>query len=163
MFQNFSTQLSKTYISIPNAEFKELKQARLSSTQNSFEITPPRNFTIQLLYNKNNTTISCNDVEVEERKWMNPCNIETYDDGSVYQHIIARILDALILGLKFFITYHRILLLSTMHIGRVSVQGVKSLGGHFACLCRGFEFYEVKNKFFLLLFFKKKMEILLHF
>ena len=24
---------------------------------------------------------------------------------------------------------------------RVSVQGVKSLGGHFACLCRGFEFY----------------------
>ena len=43
--------------------------------------------------------------------------------------------------------------------GRVSVQGVKSLGGHFACLCRGFEFYEVKK--FLLLFFKKKMEILL--
>ena len=26
---------------------------------------------------------------------------------------------------------------------RVSVQGVKSLGGHFACLCRGFDFYEV--------------------
>ena len=44
---------------------------------------------------------------------------------------------------------------------RVSVQGVKSLDGHFACLCRGFEFYEVKKK--LLLFFKKKMEILLHF
>ena len=44
---------------------------------------------------------------------------------------------------------------------RVSVQGVKSLVGHFACLCRGFEFYEVN--FFLLLFFKKKMEILLHF
>ena len=44
----------------------------------------------------------------------------------------------------------------------VSVQGVKSLGGHFACLCRGFEFYEVKKKI-LLLFFKKKMEILLHF
>ena len=42
---------------------------------------------------------------------------------------------------------------------RVSVQGVKSLGGHFACLCRGFEFYEVKKFFFLLLFFKKKMEI----
>ena len=37
---------------------------------------------------------------------------------------------------------------------RVSVHGVKSLGGHFACLCRGFEFYEVKN--FFLLFFKKK-------
>ena len=30
---------------------------------------------------------------------------------------------------------------------RVSVQGVKSLGGHFACLCRGFEFYEVKKRF----------------
>ena len=30
---------------------------------------------------------------------------------------------------------------------RVSVQGVKSLGGHFECLCWGFEFYEVKNKF----------------
>ena len=28
---------------------------------------------------------------------------------------------------------------------RVSVQGVKSLGGHFECLCRGFEFYEVKK------------------
>ena len=41
--------------------------------------------------------------------------------------------------------------------GRVSVQGVKSLGGHFACLCWGFE---VKKN---LLFFKKKMEILLHF
>ena len=47
---------------------------------------------------------------------------------------------------------------------RVSVQGVKSLGGHFACLCRGFDFYEVKKKYFLgLLFFKKKREILLHF
>ena len=45
---------------------------------------------------------------------------------------------------------------------RVSVQGVKSLGGHFACSCQGFEFYEVKKKI-LLLFFKKKMEILLHF
>ena len=30
---------------------------------------------------------------------------------------------------------------------RVSVQGVKSLGGHFACLCQGFEFYEVKKKY----------------
>ena len=28
---------------------------------------------------------------------------------------------------------------------RVSVQGVKSLGGHFACLCWGFNFYEVKK------------------
>ena len=44
----------------------------------------------------------------------------------------------------------------------VSVQGFKSLGGHFACLCRGFEFYEVKKKI-LLLFFKNKIKILLHF
>ena len=51
---------------------------------------------------------------------------------------------------------------STRFPGRVSVQGVKSLGGHFACLYRGFEFYEVKKNI-LLLFFKKKMEILLHF
>ena len=43
---------------------------------------------------------------------------------------------------------------------RVSVQGVKSLGGHFACLCWRFDFYEVKK---ILLFFKKKREILLHF
>ena len=28
---------------------------------------------------------------------------------------------------------------------RVSVQGVKSIGGHFACLCREFNFHEVKN------------------
>jgi hypothetical protein len=30
----------------------------------------------------------------------------------------------------------------------LSVQGVKSLGGHFACLCREFEFYEVKKNFY---------------
>jgi hypothetical protein len=35
------------------------------------------------------------------------------------------------------------------------VQGVKSpLGGHFACLCRGFEFYEV-NFFFVIIFQKE--------
>ena len=28
---------------------------------------------------------------------------------------------------------------------RVSVQGVKSLGGNFVCLCRGIDFYEVKK------------------
>ena len=38
---------------------------------------------------------------------------------------------------------------------RVSVQGVKSLGGHFACLCRGFEFYVVKNFFFVIIFQKE--------
>ena len=35
---------------------------------------------------------------------------------------------------------------------RVSVQGVKLLGGYFACLCRGFEFYEVKKFFFVIIF-----------
>ena len=33
---------------------------------------------------------------------------------------------------------------------RVSEQGVKSLGGHFACLCRGFKFYEVKKNFVII-------------
>ena len=37
---------------------------------------------------------------------------------------------------------------------RVSVQGVKSLGGHFTCLCRGFKFYEVKKK-------KKKKNVII--
>ena len=31
---------------------------------------------------------------------------------------------------------------------RVSVQGVKSLGGHFACLCWGFDFYEIKKYYY---------------
>ena len=34
--------------------------------------------------------------------------------------------------------------------GRVSVQGVKSLGGHFACLCRRIDFYKVKEIFYYL-------------
>ena len=38
---------------------------------------------------------------------------------------------------------------------RVSVQGVKSLGGHFAYLCRGFEFYEVKKIKFVIIFQKE--------
>ena len=37
---------------------------------------------------------------------------------------------------------------------RVSVQGVKSLGRHFACLCREFEFYEVKKK--IVIIFQKE-------
>ena len=32
---------------------------------------------------------------------------------------------------------------------RVSIQGVKSLGGHFACLCWGFDFCEVKKNPFI--------------
>jgi hypothetical protein len=39
---------------------------------------------------------------------------------------------------------------------RVSVQGVKSLGGPFACLCRGFKFYEVKEKKIVITFQKEK-------
>ena len=39
---------------------------------------------------------------------------------------------------------------------RVNVQGVKSLGGHFAWLCRGFEFYEVKKKKICYYFSKRK-------
>jgi hypothetical protein len=38
---------------------------------------------------------------------------------------------------------------------RVSVQGVKSLGGHFAYLCRGFEFYEVKKEEIVIIFQKE--------
>ena len=45
-------------------------------------------------------------------------------------------------------------------ICRVSVQGVKSLAGHFACLCREFDFYEQKKN---IIFEKEKGNILLHF
>ena len=31
---------------------------------------------------------------------------------------------------------------------RVSFQGVESLGVHFACLCREFDFYEVKKNYY---------------
>ena len=37
---------------------------------------------------------------------------------------------------------------------RVSVQGVKPLGSHFACLCWGFDFYEVKKN--TIVFHKEK-------
>ena len=39
-------------------------------------------------------------------------------------------------------------------IPRVSGQVVKSLGGQFACLCRGFEFLEVKKK--IVIMFQKE-------
>ena len=39
---------------------------------------------------------------------------------------------------------------------RVSVQGVESLGGHFATLCREFDFYEVSNKKNIIIFQKEK-------
>ena len=38
---------------------------------------------------------------------------------------------------------------------KVSVQGVKSLGSHFACLCQGFKFYEVRKKKFVIIFQKE--------
>ena len=38
---------------------------------------------------------------------------------------------------------------------RVSVQGVKSLGSHFAWLCRGFESYEVIKKKVVIIFQKE--------
>jgi hypothetical protein len=39
---------------------------------------------------------------------------------------------------------------------RVSVQGVKSVGSHFACLCREFDFYEVKNNYYYFSKIKEK-------
>ena len=42
----------------------------------------------------------------------------------------------------------------TIILGRVSVRGVKSLGSHSACLCKGFDFYEVN--FFFYYFSKTK-------
>ena len=44
----------------------------------------------------------------------------------------------------------------------VSVQGVKSLGGHFAGLCQEFNFYEVKTKF-VIIFQKEKGHTFNHF
>ena len=38
---------------------------------------------------------------------------------------------------------------------RVIIQGVKSLGGHFACLCQGSDFYEVKQKTKICIFQKE--------
>ena len=39
---------------------------------------------------------------------------------------------------------------------RFSVQGVKSLGGHFACLCREFDFYEAKKIYLYIIIFQKE-------
>ena len=46
--------------------------------------------------------------------------------------------------------YLQIEQLQEFMLHRVSVQGVKSLGGHFTCLCRGFQFYEVKIFFVII-------------
>ena len=43
---------------------------------------------------------------------------------------------------------------------KVSDLGVESLGGHFATLCREFDFYEVKRIYYN---FQMKREKLLHF
>ena len=42
---------------------------------------------------------------------------------------------------------------------RVSVQGVESLGGHFATLCQGFDFYQVKKNVTIIIFQKEKGNI----
>ena len=42
---------------------------------------------------------------------------------------------------------------SGIHGGRVSLQGVESLGGHIACFCQGYDFYEVKEEYYC---FKKR-------
>ncbi len=57
-------------------------------------------------------------------------------------------------GEEFLFNEGQFFYISEIEHGR-SVQGVKSLGGHFACLCRGFEFYEV-NFFFCYYFSKRK-------
>ena len=49
--------------------------------------------------------------------------------------------------------------IDALHI-RVIVQGAKSLGGHFSCLCRGFDFYEIKKN---IIFQKEKGNTLNHF
>ena len=51
--------------------------------------------------------------------------------------------------------YQRYFFISFLVYIRVSVQGVKSLGGHFAFLCRGFDFYEVKMKKIVIIFQKE--------
>ena len=42
-----------------------------------------------------------------------------------------------------------------IELSRLSVQGVKSLGGHFVCLCLEFEIYEVKKNNNIIIFEKK--------
>merc|ERR1712127_1178695 len=63
--------------------------------------------------------------------------------------------DGLYGNLHLLLRYVGLILLKESHPVRVSVQGVKSLGGHFACLCRGFEFYEVKKKKIVIIFQKE--------
>ena len=54
---------------------------------------------------------------------------------------VAKLKKALIKPLNLLLSYFN---------PRVSVQGIKSLGSHFACLCRGFEFYQVKKILFII-------------
>ena len=55
------------------------------------------------------------------------------------------------LWLFVYLLYHHYFLCT---ITKVSVQGVKSICGHFACLCREFDFYEVKK--YVSIFHKEK-------
>ena len=50
--------------------------------------------------------------------------------------------------MKSAISIHEFVILANSIVSRVSVQGVKSLGGHFACLCRESEFFEVKKYYY---------------
>ena len=49
---------------------------------------------------------------------------------------------------------NELFLFSATHNIRVSVKGIKSLGCHFACWCREFDFYEVKKN--IIIFQKEK-------
>ena len=82
MILKLSTTVKILFLII--SDHRELKEARLSSKEASSEVTPPKNFTIQLLYNEKNGTISCNDDELDEKNLMNPCDIDTFGNGSVY-------------------------------------------------------------------------------
>ena len=62
----------------------ELRNVKLASDQNSFTVNSPSEFTVSLLYNETRKEISC---DTEEKKWMNPCHIDTLDKGSVYQNL----------------------------------------------------------------------------
>ena len=51
---------------------------------------------------------------------------------------------------------HRWTLLTGRILPKVRVQGVKSLCGHIACLCREFNFYELKKIIYVYYYFSKR-------
>ena len=52
-----------------------------------------------------------------------------------------------------------LVILCLYYLIKIGVQGVKSLGGHFACLFRMFDFYEVKKSCY---YFSKRKGIYFH-